>query len=87
MLAGLIQINKTRLIIYGAITPVLFAVVFGSSYWLLSSVISSEYEMDDVVKDMQISEKVPARVLNYKQLSDVNYFGRLASINLAGFLI
>ncbi len=67
MLAGLVQINKTRLILYAALTPVLFAVVFGGSYWLLSSVISSEYVMDDVVKNMQISEKVPARVLNYKQ--------------------
>lgn len=53
--------------IYSALTTGIFAVTIIGSYWLLSMMISSEYVMDDVVKNMRVSDKQPAQVVEYKK--------------------
>lgn len=67
MLTGQVRFSKGRMLLYGALTPVIFIVTLGGSYLLLNTMISSEYVMDSVVKNMQISEKLPAQVVAYSQ--------------------
>jgi len=59
MLAGIAKISMKRLIAYSVLTPVVFVVTLGGSAMILSKFISSEYVMDEVVMNMQVSDKTP----------------------------
>ena len=59
MLAGIAKISMRKLIIYSALTPLVFLITIGGSSMLLSKMISSEYVMDEVVMNMKVSDKTP----------------------------
>ncbi|MGS0727456.1 ABC transporter substrate-binding protein, partial [Shewanella sp. 0m-11] len=54
-----------RLVIYSALTPVFIGICLLGSSWLLSSIVDTEYEMDEVVAQMSSAEKVPDQVIAY----------------------
>ena len=53
MLSGHMKLNLVRLALYGALTPVIFTLALGGSYFILNTMINNEYVMDKVVKNMQ----------------------------------
>ncbi len=67
MLAGVARISLRRLMIYGIATPLLFGAVLIGSYSLLSTMVSSEYTMDEVVRNMRVADKLPPAALAFKE--------------------
>ncbi|MGS0673980.1 cation:dicarboxylate symporter family transporter [Shewanella sp. 125m-1] len=65
MLVGVAKISMKRLVIYSALTPVFIGICLLGSSWLLSSIVDTEYEMDEVVAQMSSAEKVPDQVIAY----------------------
>lgn len=66
MLTGLARISMSRLLVYGTATPLIFGATIVGSYFILSSMISSEYVMDDVVRNMSVANELPPAVLEYR---------------------
>ncbi|MCL1048737.1 cation:dicarboxylase symporter family transporter [Shewanella abyssi] len=66
MLVGIAKVSMTRLIMYSALTPVVVGVSLLASSWLLSSIVNTEYNMDEVVAQMSAAEKVPDQVTAFK---------------------
>ncbi|MGS0695315.1 cation:dicarboxylate symporter family transporter [Shewanella sp. 0m-4] len=65
MLVGVAKISMKRLVIYSALTPVFIGICLLGSSWLLSLIVDTEYEMDEVVAQMSSAEKVPDQVIAY----------------------
>ncbi|NMP15671.1 cation:dicarboxylase symporter family transporter [Thalassotalea sp. Y01] len=71
MLAGLAKLSVKRLVIYSALTPVVFAgLLFGSGI-LLKSFINTEYVMDDVVRQMKQAEELPEDIAAKTEIDDL----------------
>jgi len=69
MLTGLAKISMSRLMVYGTGTTLIFGATIIGSQLLLSSMISSEYVMDDVVRNMRIANELPPAALEYRERS------------------
>ncbi|ABV86566.1 cation:dicarboxylate symporter family transporter [Shewanella pealeana] len=65
MLVGIAKVSMKRLAIVSLLTPVVFGVSLLATSWLLSSIVDTEYEMDEVVAQMSAAEKVPDQVTAY----------------------
>ncbi|MCK8043447.1 cation:dicarboxylase symporter family transporter [Shewanella sp. 1CM18E] len=65
MLVGIAKISVKRLLVYSALTPVVFGVSLLAASWLLSSIVNTDYEMDEVVAQMSAAEKLPTQVTEY----------------------
>lgn len=65
MLAGIAKISMKRLVIYSALTPVVFVVIFSMTNILLSSFVDTEYVMDEVVSEMETAHELPEEVKTY----------------------
>ena len=66
MLVGIAKVSMARLIMYSALTPVVIGVSLLGSSWLLSSIVNTEYNMDEVVAQMSAAEKVPDQVTSFR---------------------
>ena len=69
MLTGLARISMSRLMVYGTAATLIFGATIIGSQLLLSSMIDSEYVMDDVVRNMRVANKLPPAALEYREHS------------------
>ncbi|MBY5990969.1 cation:dicarboxylate symporter family transporter [Ferrimonas balearica] len=65
MLAGCAKLNLRRVVIYAGLTPVVMGGILVGTAVLLSKVVDTEYEMDEVVAQMTSAETLPDRVSNF----------------------
>ncbi|WP_235282119.1 cation:dicarboxylate symporter family transporter [Thalassotalea sp. ND16A] len=88
MLAGIAKINMTKLVIYAALTPVVVGVILVLSSMLLTSVVSSEYVMDEVVEQMSTAVELPEEVKAYyvEELAAPRKLRDIQMIKESGFL-
>ncbi len=68
MLAGVAKISMRKLIAVSVITPFIFLVTLGGSHMILKKFISSEYVMDKVVMNMQVSQETTATTSPTKEI-------------------
>ncbi|MCL1058886.1 cation:dicarboxylase symporter family transporter [Shewanella gelidimarina] len=88
MLVGIAKVSMARLIMYSALTPVVFGVSLLASSWLLSSIVNTEYNMDEVVAQMSAAEKVPDQVTSFRwdELAQATGPRNLEAIRESGIL-
>jgi Na+/H+-dicarboxylate symporter len=65
LLAGHSKISLKRLIIYSALTPVVFGSTLLATALLLDRMVNTEYEMDEVVAQMTTASNLPEEVSSY----------------------
>ena len=65
MLAGVAKISMRRLVIYSALSPVVFGGVLLATTLLLNTLVNTEYKMGEVVADMTTASEVPEQVSTY----------------------
>lgn len=88
MLAGVAKVSFKRLMIYAALTPVTVGFTLLLSSYFLSSIVDTEYVMDDVVKQMTVAVDLPEDVkVTYQQRLGKKYAPRsLLTIKSSGEL-
>ncbi|WP_028773950.1 cation:dicarboxylate symporter family transporter [Shewanella waksmanii] len=59
MLAGIAKVSMRRLLIYSALTPVVFGVCLLVTSMALNKIVNTEYKMDEVVAHMSAATKLP----------------------------
>ena len=65
LLTGHSKISLKRLIIYSALTPVVFGSTLLGTALLLDRMVNTEYEMDEVVAQMTTASNLPEEVSSY----------------------
>ncbi|WP_102528110.1 cation:dicarboxylase symporter family transporter [Shewanella sp. 10N.286.51.B7] len=88
MLAGIAKISMKRLILCSAITPVVFGITLLGTSWVLSSIVDTEYNMDEVVAQMSSAAEVPEEItaFNWSEELEVNGPRTIEQIKQSGLL-
>ena len=88
MLTGLAKISMSRLMVYGTGATVIFGATIIGTQLLLSSMISSEYVMDEVVRNMRVANELPPAALEIREhsTSETRKPRSIAEIRKSGIL-